>query len=139
MTSDSGRVERIDPPGLLRPTGGLNTHVAITSSRTAWINGQVARDVEGGLVGEGDRVAQARQCWQNLRTALAGIGATGHDVVNYRTTVVGLEPEHVWPIIEAGRDVFGDEWPVAPSIMVGATALGRPEYLVEIEAVAAVA
>jgi len=128
-------IQRIDPPGLNHSPGFPQTVVA-RGSRFVFINGQVGKTESGELVGAGDPVAQAEQAFRNLKIALAAAGATGRDVAQWRLTVVGYSNALVRPILQAAERVFGDERMEAASIFVGATALGRPEYLVEVEAIA---
>ena len=101
-----------------------------------FVNGQVAKDADGSLVGAGDHAAQARQAFGNLKCALVAVGATGRDVVQYRLSVVDFSPVLLESILVAGRNVFSDNPIEAPSILAGVTALGRPAYLIEIEAIA---
>ncbi len=129
-------IERIDSPNLFKSPGFPAVTIA-SGGRTAFINGQVARDAAGLLVGSQDHVAQARQAFANLRHALQAAGACGSDVLQYRVTVVDCAPDLIGPIFATMREAFVDDPIEAPSILVGATMLGRPEYLVEIEAIAA--
>ncbi len=128
-------IERIDAPGLYSSPGFPAVSLA-RGSRLLFVNGQVSRDHEGNLVGGSDAVAQAEQAFRNLRLALEGAGATGGDVVQYRVTVVNCTSELVTPIMMASQTVFFDQPIIAPSILVGAVMLGRPDYLVEVEAIA---
>ena len=40
-------------------------------------------------------------------------------------------------IFAAGREVFGADWPVTASVLIGVQALGHPDWLIEIDAIAA--
>jgi len=127
----------ISPPSLC-PTFGW-THVVTTSGgRTVHISGQVALDAAGQLVGPGDLRRQAEQAFENLRLALAAVGATFQQVVNTRLYVVGLQPQHV-PIIREVRSRYVDPARPPASTLVGVTALVGPEWLIEIEALAHIA
>jgi enamine deaminase RidA (YjgF/YER057c/UK114 family) len=127
-------MQRINPEGLLTPRDGLNAHVVVGSGRMALINGQVALDADGALVGGEDLSEQAAQCWRNLRVAASAVGATTADIGYYRIYVVDPGDGDAWRVIQAGQGVLGDEWPVCGAVFAGVTALGRREYLVEIEA-----
>ena len=128
-------IERFNTPDL-RISPGFPAASVAPAGRIVFINGQVSRDRDGVLVGAGDHVAQARQAFLNLRHALTAAGATGRDVVQYRITVTGDAQALVGPIMSTVHDIFVDDPIEAPSIFVGATLLGRAEYLIEIEAVA---
>jgi enamine deaminase RidA (YjgF/YER057c/UK114 family) len=125
-------IERSNPERIHRPTGYV--HVVRTSGTTVYIAGQVAADAEGNVVGEGDLGAQARQVFANLRTALASAGASFEHVAKMNVYIVGYRPEMREAYRAARAEAMGDG--VAASTLVGVQALARPEYLIEIEAIA---
>ena len=68
-------VRYLNPETLSAPTG--YSHIAeVSGGRTIYIAGQVAFDKAGTLVGKGDFGAQATQVFENLKLALAAVGAT---------------------------------------------------------------
>jgi enamine deaminase RidA (YjgF/YER057c/UK114 family) len=137
MAQDS-RVSRIDPPTLAPPVMGLYAQIMVApAGRLAFIAGQVALDVEGRFVGTGDHRAQAVQCFANIRAAVAAVGATPGDIVKMTINVVDHHAELIAPIFDAGRDIFGADWPITASTLLGVAALGLPEWLIEIDAVVA--
>jgi enamine deaminase RidA (YjgF/YER057c/UK114 family) len=79
-------------------------------------------------------VAQAEQVYRNVVTALDAAGAKPSDVVKLTTYVVGHRPELLQSIMAARRPAFGDHHPA--STYVGVQALARPQYLIEVEAIA---
>jgi enamine deaminase RidA (YjgF/YER057c/UK114 family) len=130
------KVERINPPGLMKPTG--YTHVvSAKGGRLVFVAGQVALDHEGNVVGKGDLKAQAQQVYANLRTALAAVGASPKDIVKTVTYVVGYKPDQLAPLREA-RQVFYEAAEPPASTLVGVQALAREDFLIEIEAFAVV-
>jgi enamine deaminase RidA (YjgF/YER057c/UK114 family) len=134
LTADSmdAQVRRINPPTLSPPTG--YTHITIgPDGRTVHIAGQVAMDARGQLVGAGDFRAQAAKVFDNLRLALEAVGATFDDVLKMTTFVTDASQ------VAAFRDVRNavlrpDQLPA--NTLVEVKALARPEWLIEIEAVA---
>lgn len=93
-------------------------------------------DGSGRVVTPGDFEAQARQALANLFVALEASGSGAAQVV--KTTVYVLTREQadlvrVWNVVE---EAFAPSRP--PSTLLGVTALGYREQLVEIEAVALV-
>jgi len=93
-------------------------------------------DESGQVVDPGDVAAQARLAMANLGTALAASGATLSDVLKttvYVASSSGPDLDAAWDVVRAA---FGDH--DAPSTLLGVAALGYPEQLVEIEAIAAV-
>ena len=102
------------------------------SKRLLFISGQVAADASGRTVGS-DIETQTRQVFESLRLILAAVDATLDDVVSTDVFLVNV-----------GRDlagylkVRGEYFPENPpaSTLVETPALVRPDYLVEIKAVA---
>ena len=124
-------------PTSLCPTFGWTHVVASSGVRTIHISGQVGIDATGKVIVPGDLMRQTDQAFENVRLALAAVGATFRDVVNTRLYVVGLKPEHV-PIIREVRSRYVDATHPPASTLVGVTALVGPEWLIEIEATAVV-
>lgn len=131
-------VERVNPTGMAPPIRDLYAQVVIArGSRRVHIAGQVSIDAAGNLVGPGDYCAQAKQAWLNIQTAITAVGGSGADITRYSISVVDHKPELVEVIYGAGIEVFGDDFPKAASILVGVQSLGYSEWLIEIEAEAA--
>jgi 2-iminobutanoate/2-iminopropanoate deaminase len=125
----------INPPGLAKPTG--YTHVVVGADRrTVYIAGQVAFDSAGKLVGGSDFSAQAEQVFANLRRALASVGASFYDVVKSTTFIT--DAKHV-PALREVRNRHLDPRQPPASTLVVVSALARPEFLIEIEAIAVLA
>ncbi|MGF1428082.1 RidA family protein [Kitasatospora sp. LaBMicrA B282] len=128
------RTARVIAPAGLAPGAGYS-QVAWGTGRTVAVSGQVALDEHGALVGPGDPEAQARQVFENVRRCLAEAGATFADVIKltfFATDVAQL------PALRAARDaVIDTARPPASSAFVVA-ALIRPEFLVEVDALAVV-
>jgi enamine deaminase RidA (YjgF/YER057c/UK114 family) len=126
--------EFINPQALCKTHGW--THVVATcGGRTIHISGQTGIDAAGNVVGRGDLKRQTEQTFENLRLALAAVGATWNDVVATRLYVVGLKPEHV-PIIREVRSRYVSAEHPPASTLVGVSALVSLEWLIEIEATA---
>jgi enamine deaminase RidA (YjgF/YER057c/UK114 family) len=115
---------------------GFSHAVEQNGGRTLHLSGQVAWDGEGRLVGAGDLVAQTRQALANLKVVLAEVGATPADVVRLRTYVVNHSPEKLGPVTAEIAAFYGDALPAA-NTFIGVQALALPDFLVEIEAIAA--
>lgn len=134
-------VRRLNPDALARPVMDLYAQVAVAPAggRLVAIAGQVALDADGSLVGGGDVGAQAEQVFRNLKAALESVGGGPADLVRYTIHVVDSTPALIDPVFAAGKRVFGDEWPLVPSTWLGVAALGLPEWLIEVDALAVVA
>ncbi|WP_217254016.1 RidA family protein [Streptomyces sp. AC602_WCS936] len=111
------------------------THVVLGTGRFVAVSGQLALDEGGKLVGDGDAAAQARQVFENLRRCLAAAGATFDDVV--KLTFFVTDMAHMSAIRAARAEhIPDDRLPAASAVQVAA--LVRPEFLMEIEALAVV-
>ncbi len=123
---------RIAAPDGVAPAAQYS-HVVLGRGRFVAISGQVALDEDGGLVGEGDAEAQARQVFENLRRCLAAAGATFEDVVKLTCFVTDLAD---LPALRAARaeHIPDDRLPAASAVQVAG--LVRPEFLMEVEAFA---
>jgi enamine deaminase RidA (YjgF/YER057c/UK114 family) len=122
----------INPPTLPTPPG--YSQIAVSSGGTLIvIAGQVALDANGGLVGPGDFATQAAQVFRNLIAALEAADAGPHHLVKLTTFVTDLS--HLADFRRA-RDQFLDPAHPPTSTLVQVAALFRPEFLIEVEALA---
>lgn len=130
-------IRHVNPETVAPPTG--YTHVVVAEGRRMiFLAGQVPHAVDGSLVGSGDVVAQARQCFQNIRAGLEAVGASPSDLVKITVFVVDYDPSKRDGIIAARDEVLAFEVPPA-STFVGIQRLVRDEWLIEVEAVAVTA
>ncbi|WP_073220936.1 MULTISPECIES: RidA family protein [unclassified Streptomyces] len=109
---------------------------APAGSRLIFLAGSCPLDEHGNTMAVGDFAGQAAQAVANLRTALADAGASIEDVISTRVLVASARQQDLVSAWEVVRDAFGDH--DVPSTLMGVTALGYDDQLVEIEAVAAV-
>jgi enamine deaminase RidA (YjgF/YER057c/UK114 family) len=130
-------VQLINPAGLPVPTAYAQLSVA-SGTRTVHLSGQVARNAAGEPVGPGDLAAQVEQACTNVATALEAVGGSFDDVAKLTVYVVDWQPEKMSDLMTGvGRVVerLGSS-PVRPVTLIGVAALGEPDLLVEVEAVA---
>jgi enamine deaminase RidA (YjgF/YER057c/UK114 family) len=131
--------QRVHPEALFDTAGFAFSHIAIQQGgRTAHIAGQTSWDKDRNLVGGNDVGLQARQALANLRAALAAVDATPADVVRLRTYVVAPDENTLMKVVGEIADFFGEAEP-APNTFLAIAGLASPEFLVEIEATAALA
>ncbi len=131
FAASAQEVQRINPEGMTRPT--TYSHV-VRAGNQLFLAGQVAVDGDGSLVGEGDMRAQVRQVLENMRTVLASQGADFSNVT--KITIFTVDIESFRSAAEVRAEFFGGHPPA--STLVQVVRLARPEFLVEIEAVAVV-
>lgn len=91
-------------------------------------------DEDGKVTAVDDHVRQAEHAVANLITALAAAGANLSDVLKTTVYVVSADPSDLYDVWQIVRTAFGAH--DAPSTLLGVSALGYRDQLVEIEAVA---
>jgi enamine deaminase RidA (YjgF/YER057c/UK114 family) len=129
----ASNIRRVNPTDVHPPTGYTHA-VEVNGGKLVYISGQVAFNAEGKLVGEGDMAAQTEQVFQNLKGALAAVGADFSHVVklNYYAT----DASQVAAVREVRARYLGEDPPASTFVIVSALVL--PTLLIEIEAVAAI-
>ncbi len=124
----------INPDTIAKPPGYTQVVEVTGPGRTIYIAGQLGLDLEGRLVGEpGDFRAQATQTLENLKAALAAVGAGFENIVKINNYLIDMR--HLPILREVRRGYFGQANPPA-STTVAITALAREGALYEIDAVA---
>ncbi len=107
---------------------------AVKVGDIVYLSGQLSHDDEGNLVGAGDYEAQTRQTYQNILTLLGRYGLDLANIVDETIYVLGL-PDAFQGVIRVRRQIYQDIVPPASTI-VAVSALGLPDQLIEIKAVA---
>jgi len=136
--SKSG-VTYINPPNS-PPPAGMYSHVArMAPGELVFIAGQVAVDAKGTIVGVGDLAAQVDQVFANLGSILKDLGTDFESVVQFTTYLTKAESIPIW--MSARGEVFpklfpGGKYP--PNTLLVIDRLVKPEFLLEIEAIARV-
>ncbi|TQK27417.1 RidA family protein [Arthrobacter sp. SLBN-53] len=106
---------------------------AVVAGDTIYLRGQIGQDLDTAEnIGVGDVAAQTEQAMANIAMLLGEAGATVDDIV--KVTVYLVDPryrETVYRVI--GRWLKGVH-PVSTGLVV--SALARPEWLVEVDAIA---
>lgn len=127
----------LNPPTLYKPPGYSHVVEVRGPGRIVYIAGQLGFDVQGNLFGApGDFRAQAAQAFENLKLALAAVGAGFADVVklnNYLTDMSHL------PIFREVRDDYLNVSAPPASTTIEISKFARDGALIEIEAVAMLA
>lgn len=133
---DTGRVEYLNPDSLPKNPAFTNVVVVTGPVRTIYVGGQDAVNASGEIVGKGDIGRQVAQVLANLQEALKAAGAGLEHVVKWNVYMVeGLPLE---PAFEVAQRVWGGR-PNPPVItMAFVSGLGRPDFLVEMDAIAVV-
>lgn len=132
----SPSIIRSNPPELGTPPG-YSQVVEVRAGRMIFIAGQTAIDRDGNVVGKNDFAAQAAQVFQNLGVALRERGCDPSNLV--KLTVFLTDMGHLGSYREARNRFFASVTPpAAPAVtLVEVSKLYGPDFLIEIEAIAA--
>jgi enamine deaminase RidA (YjgF/YER057c/UK114 family) len=125
-------------PKELPPPVGYSHVAKLSGESLVFIAGQVPRDASGALVGEADFAAQLEQVFNNLRIAVESAGGTMRDIVKLNYYCVDTVDPAKIPLVREVRDRHVDTARPPTSTFVVVRRLVRPEWLIEIEAVAVV-
>ena len=99
---------------------------------TIWVSGQVGFDLATATVGVGME-AQARQAFDNLKAVLEAAGAGMADIVELMTFHTDLRGD-IQAFVKVKDEYIPDRYPCWTG--VGVSQLARPEFLIEIRAIA---
>ena len=122
-------------PATMPRSVGYSQLAAVSGGRLIFIAGQVALDTHGNVVGLGDVRAQARQVFENLRAAVESVGGSFRDVIKLNTYFLDSAALSDFRAI---RDEYVDTANPPASTAVQVSRLFRPEFLLEVEAIAVV-
>lgn len=111
---------------------GFSQTVIVTTGnyKTLYISGQI---------GNGENLEQQTySIFKNLERELQECGAAFKDVVKMNTYIVNFNPDLDLPVFRKVRNEFLGNSHYPASTLVGIQALGRKEWLIEIEATAVI-
>ena len=124
----------INPPEIA-PANGYTHVVEVSNSKMIFIAGQIAFDTAGNLVGKDNLQQQAQQVFENLKAALAAVGADFSHVVKFTYFMTDISQIAV---VREVRNHYIDVAHPPASSAVEIRKLFRDDLLIEIEAIAAI-
>ena len=106
----------------------------VTSGNVLFICGLVPVTAEGYIVGVGSCLEQARQCFSNIEQIIISAGASMDDLTKITAFLVNSDdyPDYA----KVRLELFPDGGPASSTVFI--SGLGRPEFLIEIEAFAVI-
>ena len=129
-TTSAQTLERINPPGLSKPT--TYSHI-VKAGKTLYIAGQVGAKPDGSIAGD-TMTAQLDQVLANLQTALKSQGADFSHIAKITIFVTSIDEFRAPEAAKIRAKYFGTNHPA--STLVQISQLANPAFKVEIEAVA---
>ena len=135
---DQANFRLFNPDTMAKPAAGYSQVGEVTGGKVVYIAGQVALDASGNLVGKDDFRAQTEQIFKNLDSAVRATGGSFRDVVKLNYYCVdSVDPSAITQVREI-RDKYVNTQNPPTSTFVVVRRLVRPEWLIEVEAVAVV-
>lgn len=122
--------QRITSPQVPEPAPGLWSN-CLRAGDTLYVSGMVSTGPDG-VIGIDDEYVQAKTCFEKIRLLLEAAGATMGAVVKLTIFVTRIDRSE--GVRKARAEFFSGDFPA--SSMVEVSRLGRPDLLVEIEAIA---
>jgi enamine deaminase RidA (YjgF/YER057c/UK114 family) len=122
-------------PETMPKSVGYSQVATVTGGTAVFVAGQVALDKSGNVVGKDDFRAQVQQVFENLKAAVEAAGGSFGDVIKLNSYFLDLSR---LPEFREVRDRYINLKNPPASTAVQVPRLFRPEFLVEIEAVAVV-
>ena len=137
-TQDSKAFHIFNPETMAKPTAGYSQVAEVGEGKIVYIAGQIALDKSGDLVGKDDFRAQVQQVFENLKAAVEASGGDFHNVIklNYYCAA-SVDPSQMAAVREV-RDKYVNTANPPTSTFVFVQRLVRPEWLIEVDAVAVV-
>ena len=128
------KMTRTSPNNISKPFASYSHVVSVEGAqKLVFCAGQVAADADGTVLPPDDFEAQARMVMQNLTNALAAAGAKLADVT--KITIFICNPHDVPKARGILSGYFGNHPPASTLCIL--RGLANPNFLVEIEAIAA--
>jgi enamine deaminase RidA (YjgF/YER057c/UK114 family) len=129
------RITRTNPNNISKPFSNYAHVVTVEGAqKLLFCAGQVAADTDGKVLPPDDFAAQTKLVMRNLENALAAGGAKLSDVI--KVTIYICNPHDVPKARGILYDYFGDHPPASTLCIL--RGLANPNFLLEIEAIAAV-
>lgn len=120
-------------PKLPKPTAPYSLATLTERSRILWISGQVPNDADGNIVGKGDVEKQTVQVLENMKALVEQAGGSMRNI--FKISFFLTDRAQLPKVMEVRRRYFFEPFPAATGLIVAG--LGHPDWLVEIEAMAA--
>lgn len=134
----SQKIRLFNPETMAKPAAGYSQIAEVSGAKLVYIAGQVAIDRSGNLVGKDDFQAQARQVFENLKAAVEAAGGDFSHIIKLNYYCAAGVDNSQMPALREIRDKYVNTSSPPTSTLVFVQRLVRPEYLLEVDAIAAV-
>jgi enamine deaminase RidA (YjgF/YER057c/UK114 family) len=107
---------------------------AVRAGDTVYVRGQLGTDFDGNLIGLGDARAQAEQAMKNVKQLLEEAGSQLEDIV--KITIYLIDPRYREEVYQVVGQWLKGVYPISTGLVV--SALGQPQWLMEIDVIAVI-
>ena len=128
----AANIRFINPDTLQKPPAYTQVVEVTGPGRTVFISGQLGGGLDGKLVGADFR-AQAVQVFENLKAALAAVGASFKDVVKVNSYLADIKD---LPVLRDVRMGYLNAAALPASTTLGGLSFAREGALLEVEVIA---
>ena len=126
-------IDRFSAPGVFDPPTYTQA-IKVTGAQTIlFLAGQVAYDKDGSVLHRGDFKAQARETFRAIKALVEAAGGRLDNVVKLNTYLTDIR--YRADLVPVREEFFGKKGPASTLVQVGT--LAHPDWLIEIEAIAA--
>lgn len=133
--AQTATVRHSDPPGMTKPTAYSQVVEVNGPHRVIYVAGQTGVDANGKA--PQDFRAQATQAMENIKTALASVGAGFEHVVRLTTYMTDLQAHgDIYREVRASYFTKKDALPASTLLQI--SRLANPAYMIEVEVTAVV-
>ena len=127
-----------NPETMPKPLGRYSHVAEVSDGKIVYIAGQVPVDRSGSLVGKDDLRAQAQQVFENLKAAIEAAGGDFHNVIKLNYYCAASVDSAQIPVVREIIDKYVDPANPPTGTFLFVNRLARPDWLIEVEAVAVV-
>lgn len=130
----SKQIQYISPDGLSKNPAFSQVVITQGNGKTIYVGGQNAVNAKREIIGKGNIAKQNEQVMENLKIALTACGATFENLV--KLTIHIVQGQDLQREFQASQKYLGNL--TNPPAITGffVSALGHPDFLVEVDAVA---
>lgn len=130
----SKQIQYISPDGLSKNPAFSQVVITQGNGKTIYVGGQNAVNAKREIIGKGNIAKQTEQVMENLKIALTACGATFENLV--KLTIHIVQGQDLQRGFQASQKYLGNL--TNPPAITGffVSALGHPDFLVEVDAVA---
>jgi len=128
------KIEKLSAKSVYDPPAYSQVIKVTGAQSILFLAGQVSYDKAGGVLHPGDFKGQAREVFRALLAHVKAAGGTVESIVKVNTYLTDIR--YRADLVPIREEIFGKKLPA--STLVAVQALAHPDWLIEVEAIAAI-